>query len=63
MITSFRAKDVSLPDESRLPNIRIITKANLLNAQWSMYRLRLVGEYTTGSPIDAFTAFFVPERA
>lgn len=45
MVTSFRAKDVSLADESVLETIRPTTKKNRLNAQWSTYRLRLVGMY------------------
>jgi len=44
MVTSFRAKDVLLPDESILTTIRPTTKANRINAQWSTYRLRVVGE-------------------
>jgi len=44
MVTSFRAKDVSVPDESTLFTIRETTKKNRLNAQWSTYRLRLVAE-------------------
>lgn len=43
MVTSFRAKDVSLADESVLETIRPVTKKNRINAQWSAYRLRFVG--------------------
>jgi hypothetical protein len=43
MVTSFRAKDVTLPDESVLTTIRPVSKRNRLNAQWSSYRLKLVG--------------------
>lgn len=44
MVTSFRAKDVSVPDLSVLTTIRYLTKPNRINAQWSSYRLKLVGE-------------------
>jgi len=47
MVTSFRAKDVTLPDESVLDTIRPISKRNRLNAQWSSYRLKLVAERMT----------------
>lgn len=47
MVTSFRAKDVNIADESVLTTIRTISKRNRLNAQWSSYRLKLVAERIT----------------
>ncbi|CAD6574289.1 MAG: hypothetical protein CYPHOPRED_005400 [Cyphobasidiales sp. Tagirdzhanova-0007] len=44
MVTSFRARDPSLADESFLLTIRNMAKRNRINAQWSTYRLRLVAE-------------------
>ncbi|GAA6021524.1 hypothetical protein JCM10207_005790 [Rhodosporidiobolus poonsookiae] len=44
MVTSFRARDPMLDDGSILPTIRPSSKANRLNYQWSVYRLKLLSD-------------------
>ncbi|CEL53963.1 hypothetical protein RSOLAG1IB_06746 [Rhizoctonia solani AG-1 IB] len=44
MVTSYRAKDVMLKDESILTTIRPVTNLNELYYEWSTYRLDLLSE-------------------
>ncbi|GAA5926062.1 hypothetical protein JCM3775_005192 [Rhodotorula graminis] len=44
MVTSFRARDPMVHDGSVLSTIHPVSKANRLNYQWSMYRLKLLSE-------------------
>jgi len=44
MVTSFRAKDSSLPDHSTLLTIRVCSDVNDVYHQWASYRLQLLSE-------------------
>ncbi|GAA5865192.1 hypothetical protein JCM8547_008309 [Rhodosporidiobolus lusitaniae] len=44
LVTSFRARDPMVNDASVLPTIRIISKKNRLNYQWTDYRFKLLSE-------------------
>jgi hypothetical protein len=44
LVTSYRAKDPLVHDCSVLSTIRIISKEDRLNAQWSTYRFKLLAD-------------------
>ncbi|EJT96879.1 hypothetical protein DACRYDRAFT_25344 [Dacryopinax primogenitus] len=48
MVTSFRAKDSSLLDDSTLRTIRICSDVNDIYYQWASYRLKLLSERFQG---------------
>ena len=66
MVTSFRARDPSLADESFLLTIRNMAKRNRINAQWSTYRLRLVGKSVSAAfrrpPVLSRSSMLAAER-